>query len=180
LTENRRIAARGSAVTSKQIVAEPLFNLIVHEWSCGRGTPPASRRRSGPLHPFPQEDAMPGRHAALGLALALCFATAGCSVDAPTAPAAPDGADVAAVAAPTGEAMFAVGPSSQACWGQASKVFAQTGTLGEHSRDQTNPRAGLRNLARQLYMLGVIPDDTMQALGAFVASALGLDIDACM
>lgn len=39
---------------------------------------------------------------------------------------------------------------------------------------------GLRNLARAVFEQGVIPDDTMQALGAFVAEALGLSIDACM
>jgi hypothetical protein len=70
--------------------------------------------------------------------------------------------------------------SSDACWGQASAVFAQMGEMGEHARNQENPRLGLRNLARALYEAGVIPNDTMQALGAFVASALGLSIDACM
>jgi hypothetical protein len=71
-------------------------------------------------------------------------------------------------------------PSDNACWGQASKVFAQTGEMGEHSSEMPTPRAGLRNLARMLYEDGTIPDDSMQALGAFVAAALGLEIDACM
>jgi hypothetical protein len=79
--------------------------------------------------------------------------------------------------------LFSVGaqaaPGSQACWGQATKVFAQTGEMGEHASQQSNPRLGLRNLARELYKAGAIEDDTMQALGAFVADALGLDIDAC-
>lgn len=66
-----------------------------------------------------------------------------------------------------------------ACWGQASAVFAQTGELGVHSAEQATPRLGLRNLARALYDQGVLPDDSMQALGAFVADALGLSIDAC-
>jgi hypothetical protein len=70
-------------------------------------------------------------------------------------------------------------PGDKACWGQATKVFAKTGVMGEHASQQTNPRLGLRNLARALYEKGDIPDDTMQALGAFVASALGLSIDAC-
>ena len=66
-----------------------------------------------------------------------------------------------------------------ACWGQASAVFAQTGEMGKHSSNQENPRLGLRNLARALYEAGVIPDDTMQSLGVFVANELGLSIDAC-
>jgi len=70
-------------------------------------------------------------------------------------------------------------PDDDACWGQASAVFAQMGYMGEHSRFQSNPRLGLRNLARYLYDEGVITDDSMQALGAFVADALGLSIDAC-
>jgi hypothetical protein len=70
-------------------------------------------------------------------------------------------------------------PSSNACWGQASKVFAQMGLMGEHSSSFATPRLGLRNLARALAAEGVIPDDSMQALGAFVAAELGLEIDAC-
>ncbi len=46
----------------------------------------------------------------------------------------------------------------QACWGQATKVFAQTGEMGRHASDQPSPRLGLRNLARALYEAGVIPD----------------------
>lgn len=67
-----------------------------------------------------------------------------------------------------------------ACWGQASAVYAQMGLTGEHSSSFETPREGLRNLARQLYADETIEDDTMQALGAFVAEALGLSIDACM
>lgn len=70
-------------------------------------------------------------------------------------------------------------PSSNACWGQASKVFAQMGVMGEHSSSFDSPRLGLRNLARSLHASGDIPDDSMQALGAFVADALELEIDAC-
>ncbi len=68
----------------------------------------------------------------------------------------------------------------QACWGQASKVFAQTGAMGEHSSEQPTPRMGLRNLARALYEAGIIPDDSMESLGQFVADELGLSIEACM
>jgi len=70
--------------------------------------------------------------------------------------------------------------STSACWGQATSVFAAMGEMGTHSSQQSNPRLGLRNLARALYDDGVIPDDSMEALGAFVASELGLSIDACL
>lgn len=75
--------------------------------------------------------------------------------------------------------LVAAAPASGACWGQASKVFAQTGAMGAHSSTQSNPRLGLRNLARALYGEGVIAEATMQALGAFVAAELNLSIDAC-
>ena len=70
--------------------------------------------------------------------------------------------------------------NDKACWGQASAVFAQMGEMGIHSSEQSEPRAGLANLARLLYELEMIEDDTMQALGAFVAEGYGLEIDACM
>ena len=70
-------------------------------------------------------------------------------------------------------------PSSDACWGQASAVFAQTGVMGEHASQQPTPRLGLRNLARALEGTGVIADDSMAALGLFVVAELGLDVDAC-
>jgi hypothetical protein len=70
-------------------------------------------------------------------------------------------------------------PNPASCWGQASAVFAQMGEMGEHSSSFDTPRLGLRNLARVLYEQGVIEDGTMQALGAFVASELGLTIEAC-
>jgi hypothetical protein len=53
------------------------------------------------------------------------------------------------------------------------------GEMGEHSSQFPTPRIGLRNLARSLYDAGLIPDDSMQALGVFVSDALGLSIDAC-
>ena len=76
--------------------------------------------------------------------------------------------------------LVAAAPASGACWGQASKVFAQMGAMGTHSSSQSNPRLGLRNLARALFDEGVLSDDTMQALGSFVAAELGLSIEACM
>jgi hypothetical protein len=77
----------------------------------------------------------------------------------------------------TGRAFAA--PNDEACWGQATKVFTQNGDMGEHASQQSTPRLGLRNLARALADAGVIPDDSMQSLGAFVANELGLSIDAC-
>jgi hypothetical protein len=66
-----------------------------------------------------------------------------------------------------------------ACWGQASAVFAQTEDMGGHASELPTPRLGLRNLARALADDGIIPDDSMQSLGVFVANELGLSIDAC-
>ena len=70
-------------------------------------------------------------------------------------------------------------PSENSCWGQASAVFAQTSEMGEHASQQPTPRLGLHNLAVALYEAGIIPDDSIQALGAFVANELGLSIEAC-
>jgi hypothetical protein len=79
----------------------------------------------------------------------------------------------------SGTAVASARPASEACGGQASKVFAQIGLMGEHSSSFDSPRLGLRNLARTLADAGVIEDDSMQALGRFVADELGLEIDAC-
>lgn len=43
-----------------------------------------------------------------------------------------------------------------------------------------HPRLGLRNLARELYELGVIEDDSMESLGVFVSEELGLNIESCL
>ena len=83
-----------------------------------------------------------------------------------------------AMMVPAASAM--AGPADAACWGQASKVFARMGEMGEHSSSFETPRLGLRNLARALYDNGDIEDDSMQALGAFVAQAEELSIEACM
>jgi len=76
--------------------------------------------------------------------------------------------------------VFADASQAQACWGQATKVFAMTGEMGEHASDQPTPRLGLRNLAVALYEDGILTDDSIQSLGQFVATELGLSIDACM
>ena len=56
----------------------------------------------------------------------------------------------------------------------------RTGEMGEHASQEPTPLLGLRRLARALFDAGIVPDDTMAALGAFVAAALGLSIDARM
>lgn len=80
-------------------------------------------------------------------------------------------------ASPAFEAEYAA--AEEACWGQATRVFAQMGEMGSHASSEPTPRLGLANLARALYDAGVISEPTMAALGAFVADALGLTIDAC-
>jgi hypothetical protein len=103
-----------------------------------------------------------------GLVAALALAALGSGVvtGAPAASAAPLTASAAA--------------NDQACWGQATAVFAATGQLGQHASSEPTPRLGLANLARALFANGTIPAPTMQALGAFVAAQLNLSIDACM
>ena len=99
-------------------------------------------------------------------ALALAAVGFGVAAGVPAASAAPLTASAA--------------PNDQACWGQATAVFAATGELGQHASSEPTPRLGLANLARALYDQGTIPAPTLQALGAFVAAQLGLSIDACM
>ena len=70
--------------------------------------------------------------------------------------------------------------NENACFGQASAVFAQMGEMGTHSSQQPTPRMGLANLAGLLADAGIIPDDSMASLGQFVANELGLSIEACM
>ena len=108
----------------------------------------------------------PGGRGVIVAALALAALGSGVVVAAPAASAAPLTASAA--------------PNDQACWGQATAVFAATGQLGQHASSEPTPREGLANLARALYAQGVIPAPTMQALGAFVSAQLGLSIDACM
>jgi len=71
-------------------------------------------------------------------------------------------------------------PPFESCWGQATAVFARMGEMGEHASTQPTPRAGLRNLARELYDAGVIEDDSMAALAAWINEEMELDVCACM
>jgi hypothetical protein len=107
----------------------------------------------------------------LAAALLLTAAAASCTQGTPLSPSALS-ADLATSLSQTS--------TPQACWGQATQVFARMREMGTHASAQANPRVGLRNLARDLYDMGVLPDDSLQALGAFVASALGLSIDSCL
>lgn len=70
---------------------------------------------------------------------------------------------------------------TQACWGQASAAFAQTGEMGEHASQQPTPRVGLANLARSLYADGILDAPTLSALAAFLVSIdPNLTVEACM
>lgn len=69
----------------------------------------------------------------------------------------------------------------EACWGQATAVYAQMGEMGEHASTQPTPRDGLANLAQQLYDGEILADDTVQALAAWLVSIdPDLTVEACM
>jgi hypothetical protein len=112
------------------------------------------------------------RYFPLAVALSCALLVAGCSERTPVSPTSPS------AAASLDSAQQRI--NENACWGQATRVFAQMGEMGQHASQQPTPRIGLRNLARALYADGLLPDDSLQALGAFVAEALGLRIDACL
>jgi hypothetical protein len=70
-------------------------------------------------------------------------------------------------------------PDNPSCWGAVTAIGAKDGGLGEHASSFETPRLGLRNLARDLNAEEIIPDDSMQALAQFVASAEGFGDDFC-
>ena len=53
----------------------------------------------------------------------------------------------------------------ESCWGEATRVFAEMGEMGEHASEQPTPRVGLRNLARALYDEGVLVEDPIWIRG---------------
>jgi hypothetical protein len=110
--------------------------------------------------------------------VALVFATLGCG-QGPSSigPTSPSGVSLGAGV--SADARLAQ-RNERACWGEASEALARLGEMGIHASQQSTPRLGLRNVARALYEAGVLPDDTLQALGAFLSSALGLSIDSCL
>ena len=110
------------------------------------------------------------------LICAVSVLAAGCA-QSPTQPSAVSAITPAGAAGPVGVQAVR---NERACWGEATQVFAQLGEMGEHASQQATPRLGLANVARLLYDLGVLPDDSLQALGAFLSSALGLTIDSCL
>jgi hypothetical protein len=116
---------------------------------------------------------------ALGSAALLASACSGSQPLAPT-PGQQGAATTLTSSASSGQAGARATANDRACWGQATQVFARMGLMGAHASQFPTPRLGLRNLARALYEQGVIPDDSMQALGAFVAAELKLSIRACM
>lgn len=71
---------------------------------------------------------------------------------------------------------------TQDCWGQATAAFARMGEMGPHASQQTEPRDGLTNLARDLYYEeGVLDAPTIQALAAYLVSVdPDLTVEACM
>jgi hypothetical protein len=116
---------------------------------------------------------------ALGGAALLASA---CSGQQPLAPTSgQQGAATTLISsAPSGPPGAQATANDRACWGQATQVFARMGLMGAHASQFPTPRLGLRNLARALHEQNIIPDDSMQALGRFVAAELGLSIGACM
>jgi hypothetical protein len=118
------------------------------------------------------------------IALFICVASvvsAGCTPGSVSAsPTSPSSAlSSGAVAAATGWSALGA-RNEKACWGEATQALARLGEMGYHASHQDNPRLGLRNVARLLHDLGVLPDDSLQSLGAFLSSALGLSIDSCL
>ena len=116
---------------------------------------------------------------AVAVLICACVLTAGCGSISPTSPSAL--ASPAAVATSADATTAALGGRNEsACWGEATEALARLGEMGEHASSQSNPRLGLRNVARVLYEAGLLPDDSLQSLGAFLSSALNLSIDSCL
>lgn len=111
---------------------------------------------------------------AVGILTVGCAQETGFSPTSPSIAAAVDSSQTGRPAAVLGSR------SDQACWGEATQALARLGEMGYHASQQPTPRLGLRNVARLLYDLGVLPDDSLQALGAFLSSALGMSIDSCL
>ena len=113
------------------------------------------------------------------IAIVICAVgvlTVGCAQESGFSPTSPSVA-----ASVGGSETAALGTrSDRACWGEATQALAGLGEMGYHASQQPTPRLGLRNVARLLNDLGLLPDDSLQSLGAFLSSALGLNIDSCL
>ena len=64
-------------------------------------------------------------------------------------------------------------PPPKACWGVVTGQAARTGVMGQHASEQSEPRAGLGNLSRDLGF------DHLSDLGAFLAEIDGIDETSC-
>ena len=71
-------------------------------------------------------------------------------------------------------------PTNPNCWGTVTSQRASTyHDIGQHVSSQSEPRAGLGNVARQLYDLGLTSGPHVSDLGSFLASIDGLDATQC-
>jgi hypothetical protein len=77
-------------------------------------------------------------------------------------------------------ALAAGGPTHPNCWGTVTSQRASTlHDIGKHVSSQSEPRAGLGNVARELYNLGLTSGPHVSDLGSFLASVDGLDATQC-
>ena len=83
---------------------------------------------------------------------------------------------VAATYAPA----FADGPTNPNCWGKVTSQRASTvHDVGEHASNQAEPRAGLGNLARTLYELGITSGPHVSYMGSFLATVDDVEAKQC-
>ena len=69
---------------------------------------------------------------------------------------------------------------SNYCWGVVSSQLAHVeGGLGDHIKEQSEPRLGLGNVAQLFYDMGLISSPTVSALGSFLASIDEYDQTSC-
>jgi hypothetical protein len=51
--------------------------------------------------------------------------------------------------------------------------------MGVHASNEPTPRLGLHNLAGALYDVGILEENSLAALGAYVVDEYDLSVDAC-
>jgi hypothetical protein len=87
---------------------------------------------------------------------------------------------VAAALATVPTSALAGAPAHPSCWGVVTSQRATTeGDIGEHASSQDSPRAGLGNVARLLYDLGISSGPHVSDLGSALATLDGLDATSC-
>jgi hypothetical protein len=75
---------------------------------------------------------------------------------------------------------FASSPANPSCWGVVTSQRATTeGDIGAHASSQDTPHAGLGNVARLLYDLGISSGPHVSDLGSALATLDGLDATSC-